>query len=70
MLMNLCGDDREAALGEFRRIASAHGLDVKTTKDLQPAEIISIWQEVKQLHDAGIGSDAVVKDGGELPLNE
>ena len=63
MLMNLCGDDKEAALGEFVRIARAHGLNVETTKDLTDPEVIAIWQEVKQLHDRGAAPAAAGRKG-------
>ena len=66
MLMNLCGDDKEAALGEFVRIVRHLGLKAETTKDLKPAEVIVVWQMVKELHDKGMATAGAASQS-ELP---
>lgn len=75
MLMNLFGDDKEAAFGEFTRITQSHGLDVETTKDLKDHEVIAIWQEVKDLHDRGTAETTASGrkpqgEQGEIPLRD
>ena len=75
MLMNLCGGDKESALGEFVRITRSHGLDVEATKDLKAPEVIAIWQAVKDLHDRGMAGSAAQGgksrgEQGEIPLRD
>ncbi len=66
MLMNLCGDDKEAALGEFVRIVQHLGLKAEITKDLKPEEVIAVWQMVKELHDKGMATAGAASQS-ELP---
>lgn len=65
MLMNRFGEDKEAAHGEFVKIARSHGLSAETTKELTDPEVIAIWQEVKQIHDRDTALAGAGKGGQE-----
>lgn len=51
MLMDLCGGDKEAAHGEFVKLAASCGIEVETSKDLKPAQVIVLCQLVKDMRD-------------------